>query len=133
MKKLKLILLRGTFYVLSLQMLNVSIDVDYIFHQSSSSIRTDIDDLDSYTELLSEQIAGDENYTSEQDDDAGDSQDQHLLKFNIELLFFSSNVNTCFHIIKLAGSTSLHCFGRNKKICEGYFLLIAPPPKYLFC
>ena len=62
LKKAKTILLKALFYVMAFQILNLSIDIDYIVYNTSNlSAAADYDDIDSFAELISEAIAGDSN------------------------------------------------------------------------
>ena len=50
--KTKTIVLKGVFYLIALQILNLSIDVDYVTHDFHCSLPSvDYDDIDSFTEL----------------------------------------------------------------------------------
>lgn len=58
--------MKGLFYFMALQTLNLSIDVDYIVGSLPRlAAMVNYDDIDSITELVVEKMVGDANYTSE--------------------------------------------------------------------
>lgn len=122
-------MLKGLFYFMALQTLNLSVDVDYIVGSLPRLAEmVNYDDVDSITELVVEKVVGDVNYTSEEDDD-GDAQSKSVEKFDYELYFFDPPVkapvfgktdqNTCW--VKGIDLTN--------RTCKGYFNIASPPPE----
>lgn len=114
---------------MALQMLNLSIDVDYVTHSSPSVVPpVDYDDIDSFTELIIESIVGDRNYTSEDDDDSGHAMNKGIEVYNFDYLNFEHFAKPQTSIIKnhiswIAG------LDQANKTCKGFFEILSPPPK----
>jgi hypothetical protein len=129
LKKAKIILLKGLFYLMALQILNLSIDIDYIAGNVSTSMAMgNYDDIDSITEYILEKVIGDNNYTSEDDDDEGDPQSKGFEKYDCGPLFFEpSKVPT----VATTNYTTTWTTGLDQanKTCKGYFNIVSPPPK----
>ena len=110
-------------------MLNLSIDVDYVTHDFHSSLPpVDYDDIDSFTELIIEAVAGNGSYTSENDDDDGHPIDKGVEKYNIVILNFEQFAKPQVFTIKNDISWTA-CADRAKKTCKGFFDILSPPPK----
>jgi hypothetical protein len=84
---MKFVMFRLVVSIIAFQILNISIDTDYIAYSSSPEVHS-YDDIDSYTEFLVENMVGDEGYTSEEDDDTGEPSNQALEKFSAPILFY---------------------------------------------
>ena len=122
--------MKGLFYFLALQTLNLSVDVDYIVGSLPRLAEmVNYDDIDSITELVVEKVVGDVNYTSEEDDDGGDAQNKGSEKFDYELYFFDPPVK-----VPVFAKTGLNtCWTRGidltNRTCKGYYNIASPPPE----
>lgn len=131
MKKVKNILFKGFFYLIALQILNLSVDVDYVvmnFHGVCRSAA--FDDIDSLSEYLLEKIVGDNNYTAESDDDdEGNAQNKGIEKYDPGPFYAEHLPKT--KLIYTVNDSSFWVTGLDlaNKTCKGYFMIITPPPK----
>jgi hypothetical protein len=128
LKKVKHILLRTILYLTAFQVLNLSIDSDYIITQGFSIVSSDFDDIDSFGEYVLEKVLGDNQYTSEDNDDTGSPFNKALDEFGSGLLYYES------HIIpkplpNSTGSSSWFAgLDLANRTCGGYRDIITPPP-----
>lgn len=129
MKKAKTILLKFLMFLMALQILNLSIDIDYIAYNSQLNVRADFDDIDSFTEYLIEKITGDDNYTSEKDNDDGGPQDKGLEKYFTVILYFEPAAKVQADYNTYYASAWLRGLDQTNRTCKGYFNIISPPPK----
>lgn len=130
MNKIRSILLKSLFYFLALQILNLSIDVDYIVGSIPRlAAIVNYDDIDSITELVVEKMIGDNNYTSEEDDDAGNPQNKGFEKFDFEPFFVELHIKAPV-LVKIDANT-LWTTGIDiaNKTCKGYYNIASPPPE----
>ena len=130
MKKAKTILLKALFYITALQILNLSIDVDYVINNSPCpAVMADYDDVDSYAEYIIEKIVGNDNYMSENDDDSDSGQNKSSEKYDPGTLFFEQLTKP--QIVYSSYHFSFWTKGLDlaNKTCKGYFDIISPPPK----
>jgi|SRR5215831_5321786 len=130
MKKVKTILLRLFFYFIAIQILNLSIDFDYLRCSNSNwaSQSDNYDDIDSYAEFIMEKIAGNDNLVSENDDDNGQAKNVVRVA-NIVLIsdqFVKSLPQPPKSDLKTFWTAGLD---QRNKICKGYFSILIPPPK----
>jgi hypothetical protein len=127
MKKTKIILLRSFFYLIAFQILNISIDIDYL---SNASGNINFDDIDSFTEYLVEKITNDNHYTSEDDDDSSSPFNTGIEKYNNNNPFCSEEFakpNLYFLMQQtISWTASLDMANRT---CKGYFSIISLPPE----
>ena len=130
MKKAKIILLKGLFYVMAFQILNLSIDLDYIVNGNGRSAGIgSYDDIDSITEYILEKVIGDNNFTSEDDDDDGAAQNKGIEKYDTGPLFFEAPVKTALLLNSNNGIHWISGLDQANKTCKGYFNIVFPPPK----
>jgi hypothetical protein len=116
---------------MAFQILNLSIDIDYIVYNTSNlSIPVGYDDIDSFSELIVEMIACDSNYTSENDDDSGHPQDKGIEKYSIGVSYVEQ-----FKVVELSysildnNSSWTNGLDLSNKTCKGYYKIICPPPE----
>lgn len=129
MKKIKTILIRGIFYLMALQILNVSIDMDYIANVKPEITSSgNYDDIDSFLELLIEKALGDNNYTSEQDDDSGNAQEKGLEKYGSSPICFEQLTKPQLAYSLTQQSSWTTGIDQANKVCKGYFNIVSPPP-----
>lgn len=128
MRKAKTILLRGIFYLLALQILNLSIDVDYAVYQGTSQNLAGYDDVDAFSELIVEKIMNNDKYTSEDDDDSGNAQDKGLEKYCSGPLYFESHTKVHLPACLFAGHSLGNNSGNNNKTSKGFYSVFSPPP-----
>lgn len=129
MTKAKTILLRGFFYLMALQILNLSIDFDYIAFETAQHNLTNYDDIDSFTEYIVESLVDNDNFTSEDDDDCGAAQEKGAEKSFNNFVYFEQPKK--IQLVSLIDNQSGWTAGLDQanKTCKGYFSIIAPPPK----
>jgi hypothetical protein len=115
--------------LMAFQILNLSVDIDYIAgNVSTSKAMGNYDDIDSITEYVLEKVVGDNSYTTEEDDDEGDPQNKGFEKYDCGPLFFDpGKVPT----VTTTNYTTSWATGLDQanKTCKGYFNIISPPPK----
>jgi hypothetical protein len=122
--------MRLLFFMMAAQILNLSIDFDYLrCNRPCLSAATDFDDVDSISELVIEKIAGSTSYTSENDDDSG--QDKGIERVNSIVLYVDPVLKTAILLPKV---DSEHKTGWAARLdqpapCEGFFNIICPPPE----
>ncbi|MBE7168979.1 MAG: hypothetical protein INR73_00215 [Williamsia sp.] len=131
LKNYKLTLLYGLFYLVALQILNLSVDIDYVISRSvCSTALVEYDDIDSFSEYILEKIAGDSNYTSEDDiDDDESSRNKSIEKNNINPLYAEQFTRPQLSYDAIHGSPWATGLDQANKICKGYFTMIFSPPK----
>jgi hypothetical protein len=124
-------LFKGFFYLIALQILNLSIDTDYVaFIGGYTSDMTNVDDIDSYTELIIEKLKGDDNYTTETDDDSGNPQQKGVEKFLVKYISFDQITKQLkLHLEKDAKSNWTSVLDLDQKVCRGFLNVLSPPPK----
>jgi hypothetical protein len=122
--------LKGLFYFMALQTLNLSIDVDYIVGSLPRLVAmVNYDDIDSITELVVEKMVGDVNYTSEEDDDGGDAQSKGTEKFDYELYFFDQPVKAPLFVKANLNTGWVTGIDLTNRTCKGYYNITSPPPE----
>lgn len=122
--------MKGLFYFLALQTLNLSIDIDYIAGSLPRlAAMVNYDDIDSITELVVEKMVGDINYTSEEDDDGGDAQNKGSEKFDYELYFFDQPVKAPALVKADLSTTWVTGIDITNMTCKGYYNITSPPPE----
>jgi hypothetical protein len=122
--------LKGLFYILALQTLNLSIDVDYIVGSLPRlAAMVNYDDIDSITELVVEKMVGDVNYTSEEDDDAGDAHNKGTEKFDYELYFPDQPVKAPLSVKANLNTGWVTGIDITNRTCKGYYNITSPPPE----
>jgi hypothetical protein len=130
MNKVKTILLRLFFYFIAIQILNLSIDFDYLRCSDSLSSQSDnYDDIDSYAEFIVETIAGNDHLISENDDDNG--QAKNVVKITNIVLYAEQIAKLLPQVPQSADLKTFWTTGldQRNKICKGYFSIVTPPPK----
>jgi hypothetical protein len=129
LKRIRSILLKGLFYFMALQTLNLSVDIDYIVGSLPRlAAMVNYDDIDSITELVVENVIGDVNYTSEEDDDGG-AQNKGSEKIDYELYFFDPPVKAPV-IVKAVGNNGwVRGMDIANRTCKGYYNITSPPPE----
>lgn len=127
MKRTKTILLKSFFYLIAFQILNISIDIDYL---SNASGKANFDDIDSFTEYLVEKITSDNHYTSEDDDDSGSPFNTGIEKYNNNNPFCAEEYAKP-HLYSLMQQNISWIAGLDmaNRTCKGYFSIISPPPE----
>ena len=131
MKKAKTILVRGVFYLIALQILNTSIDIDYIAATGTgilAPVPANFDDMDSFFEFLVEGVLDDDNYTSEDDDDRGDPHEKGLEKYSSGPFCFEQYAKPFIDYQLAQESTWSSGIDHANKVCKGYFSIFSPPP-----
>lgn len=130
-KTLKNILLQGIFYVLALQILNLSVDIDYVVSKGLSSPNlVNYDDIDSFSEYVLEKIMGDNNFTSENDDDDdGSSRSKGIERYDASTLYYEQFARPQLCYTAIHGSSLTYCPDRANKDCKGYISIVSPPPR----
>lgn len=115
---------------MALQILNLSIDIDYIIATIPKlTTQGNYDDIDSITEYVVEKVVGDINYTSEEDDDDGEPQNKGFEKYDYEPICFEP-VTRVFYVDKTEYATTWATgLDQANKTCKGYFNIVSPPPK----
>lgn len=116
---------------MSLQILNLSIDIDYAFFNGTTQDCHNYDDLDSYSELIIEKIMHDDNYTSENDDDSGSPQDSGIEKYSAQPLYFEQHTKARFLTSSLNTRTWRSGLHQDNNICKGFFTVFSPPPDFM--
>ena len=130
MRKTKTIFTRFVFYIVALQILNLSIDGDHIAsHGPRSASMSNFDDIDSFAEYILEKVVGDDHYTTEDDDDNGNPQNNGIEKFASGPLYFEPYVKILFFENSDYLSSRITGLDQANKTCKGYFNTISPPPK----
>ena len=116
---------------MALQILNLSIDTDYITNNyySTPPVSGDYDDIDCFSELIIETIVGDTNYTSEDDDDTGHPMDKGVEKTNVDFVYFEQFAKPLVVYITKNTTSWVNGLDQANKTCKGYFKIICPPPK----
>jgi hypothetical protein len=118
------------FYLTALQILNLSIDVDYVINNSPCpAVMADYDDVDSYAEYIIEKIMGNDNYTSENDDDSDCAQNKSSEKYDPGTLCLEQFTKPQLFIRKGQNLSWTRGLDLANKTCKGYFDIISPPPK----
>jgi hypothetical protein len=115
---------------LALQILNLSIDTDYITGNSPQLAGAACyDDIDSITEYMLEKILGDSGFTSEIDDDGGEPQNKGFEKSDSGPLFFEPDVKAPVTFRKQYIACRITGVDHAHKTSKGYFYIVSPPPK----
>jgi hypothetical protein len=127
MKRIKIILLRSFFYLIAFQILNISIDIDYL---STASGNTNFDDIDSFTEYLVEKIISDNHYTSEEDDDSGSPFNTGIEKYDNNNPFCAEEfAKPNLYSLKQQTISWTAGLDRANRTCKGYFSIVSLPPE----
>jgi hypothetical protein len=129
LKNTRTIFIKALFYVMALQILNQSIDFDYILHKSEKAVLVNYDDIDSFTEYLVETIVDDNDYTSEQDDDEGSNKNKAAEKAGPDVVYFEAFRKPQLVFSPLAISSQPFDLIIDNKPCKGHFAIYAPPPE----
>lgn len=117
---------------LALIMLNQSIDYDYLhFDVPEQLSASSFDDIDCFTEFFLEKFMGNDNYTSEEDDDSGNPQNKEIYKvFSIQDVLLPPE-KICYpllHFIDKGAITWASGLDLANKTSKGYFNVSSPPP-----
>jgi hypothetical protein len=117
-------------FLLAFSILNQSIDFDYItFGFGANQTTANYDDVDSILELVVEEIAGDNHYTNESNDDSGMAQQKGLEKSSTSFQYFESVRKIKIEPKQKFSFTWFAGIDQSNKICKGFTEIIAPPPK----
>lgn len=116
---------------MSLQILNLSIDADYAVDRNLCPLPpAGCDDIDSFFEYILENILGDSNFFSENDDDDENGpQNQGIEKYNVSVLYFEQLAQLQLLHHPIADSSCTTGLDQANKISKGYFDPVSPPPK----
>jgi hypothetical protein len=115
---------------MAFQVLNLSIDIDYIVGTIPKlTALSNYDDIDSITEYVLEKVVGNSSYTSEEDDDDGGPQHKGFEKYDSEPLYFEHGTKIPFIAKTDYGSAWVTGLDQANKTCKGYFNIVSPPPK----
>jgi hypothetical protein len=131
LKRFKTILQKLLLCIIALQILNLSVDLDYIVtNNAGPAYLNNFDDIDSFTEYIVEKVIGDDHYTSENDDDdQGGAQNKGIEKSDSGPLFFETENRAS----QVSGSkyamSWLAGLDQANKTCKGYFHIVSPPPE----
>ena len=128
MARAKTILTKILLCVLAFQILNTSIDSDYAL-SDLRKISANFDDVDSYTELIVETIVGDENFTTENDNDSGDSDNKTPAKSVKTTLYSQSKEKITFDKLVFTEAQWETGLDQANRLCQGYLTNTTPPPK----
>jgi len=131
LKKLNEILLRGLFFIVAIQVLNLSICVDYAITKGSDvQVNIHFDDINSFAEFVPEKIAGDRASAPENDEDDDNPVENDLEKYETGPLYFEHIPHHQVVYTISQGSTWATGIDMANKICKGHFSIISPPPKF---
>ncbi len=113
-----------------LSILNHSIDFDYLLVGTTSIANSVVyDDIDSFTEYFIEKILGDDNYTSEQDDDSGAPENKCFEKDYTSMALYYNVIKITPQVpIAIAIMTWPKGLDLSNRTCKGFFNVFSPPP-----
>lgn len=128
---IKTILVKIIVSLIALQVINLSIDFDYL--AGNTCKRPGFDDTDSITEYLIEKIAGNNYIIDNDDDEDGSAQEKGSEKTgNDDQWYFEhTDTNLCFVIGNNTHDTGMLRLAN--KPCRGHFYIEAPPPDSIHC
>jgi hypothetical protein len=131
LKKLNEILFRGLFFIVAIQVLNLSICGDYTTTRDSVvRVNVHYDDINSFAEFVLEKIAGDRTSASENDEDDDNPVENDLEKYETGPLYFEHIPHHQVVYTINQGSAWATGIDMANKICKGHFSIISPPPKF---
>lgn len=117
-------------FLLAFSILNQSIDFDYTTFGFGSNQKTaNYDDVDTIVELVIEQIAGDSNFTNENNDDSGMAQQKGLEKHSTSFQYCEILKKIKVEPGNSFANSWITGIDQSNKICKGFIEIISPPPK----
>ncbi|WP_276482433.1 hypothetical protein [Paraflavitalea pollutisoli] len=128
LNRFKTIFFRVILYLSAFQVLNVSIDVDYVVQGFRTANVEGFDDIDSFTELLVEQFSGDDNLFEDTGYDHDNPFDTENTRLESDQLGRPTPIVHKQLPPELVSST-WPCGMQSAHItCIGYRAIITPPP-----
>lgn len=128
MSQFKTILCRVVLYLATFQVLNISIDIDYVVQGMSMANIGSYDDIDSFTELLVEQFAGDDHLFEETDFEHGNPFDTENARFETDQWDGPTRLMPKQAALVPVSSTWPTGMQLQHITCRGYQDIITPPP-----
>lgn len=116
---------------MALQVLNLSVDIDYAINGYNHPVSiVAFDDIDSIAEFVCEKLLGNDSYTAEDSDDDNDGSPQNngFEKYDDGPLYIEP-VKQSLVVLNPCSNCWATGLDQANKTCNGYFYIIAPPPE----